>query len=73
MLLTLDGGEEEEEDDAECQVCGGSYSTDTDERKKSWIGCDGPQCQRWFHYWCAGYKRKPSSRQQFLCYACKST
>ena len=58
-------------EDDECEVCGGSYSGDSEKRKKAWIGCDG--CDRWFHYWCAGYKRKPSTRSQFLCYACKSS
>ena len=53
----------------ECEVCGGSYDDDSEKRKKAWIGCDG--CDRWFHFWCAGYKRKPSTRSQFLCYACK--
>lgn len=55
----------------ECLVCGGSYSTDTDDRKKAWIGCDGDWCHRCFHYWCVGYKGKPSTRAHFLCYACK--
>ena len=32
----------------------------SDKGRKGWIGCDGPGCNRWFHYWCVGYKRKPS-------------
>ncbi len=63
--------DEEDSEEDECQVCGGCYSTDTEDKKKGWIGCDGPGCHRWFHFWCAGYKRKPSTRAKFLCYACK--
>lgn len=31
---------DDDSEEDEWQVCGGSYSTDTDDRKKAWIGCD---------------------------------
>ena len=27
----------------------------------AWIGCDNNDYVRWFHCWCAGFDRKPSS------------
>ena len=43
LLLFLD---ESKDNDAQCQVCRGHYSTDVEERKKAvWICCDGPECQ----------------------------
>ncbi len=56
--------DEEDSVEDECQVCGGCYSTDTED-KKGWMGCDGPGCHQWFHFW------KPSTRTKFLCYVCK--
>ena len=52
-----------------CQVCKVKYDEDDDD-KDGWIGCDG-DCNRWYHYWCAGFKRMSTSRQQFLCQYCK--
>ena len=53
-----------------CQVCKVRYDEDDDDDKDGWIGCDGDR-NRWYHYWCAGFKRMPTSRQQFLCQYCK--
>lgn len=52
----------------ECQVCGAAYDDDNDQ--EAWIGCDNEDCGRWYHYWCAGFKRKPSSRKDFFCKYC---
>ena len=55
-----------DDDNEECVVCGIKYCDDTDKVKKTWIGCDGT-CGKWFHYKCAGFKRKPSKKIPFLC------
>ena len=47
-----------------CQVCGKS-----DQEPNKWIGCDN--CWRWFHFSCAGFRRKPSARSRFVCVHCK--
>ena len=72
-LGTVAHSENTDDSDDECEVCGISYKTDSDKGRKGWIGCDGPGCNRWFHYWCVGYKRKPSAKSLFLCYACTPT
>ena len=52
-----------------CQECGVSY--DEDEYQDARIGCDNEDaCGRWFHYWCAGFDRKPSARKKFICSYC---
>jgi len=48
-------------DEYVCYVCGADY--DDDDNQGVWIGCDNDDCGRWFHYWCVGFKRKPSSRK----------
>ena len=55
----------DEDDDAMCPVCEKMYSKDTEQKKKQWIGCEGP-CERWYHYKCAGYKRMPA-KDRSLC------
>jgi hypothetical protein len=55
-------------DENTCQVCGIHF--DDDDHQEAWIGCDSDNCGRWFHYWCAGFDRKPSSRKKFLCGFC---
>ena len=72
-LETVAHSEDIDDSDDECEVCGISYKSDSDKRRKGWIGCDGPGCNRWFHYWCVGYKRKPSAKSLFLCNACMPT
>ena len=47
-----------EEDENICRECGGAY--DDEEAQRAWIGCDGPQCWKWYHYWCAGFESKPA-------------
>ena len=54
-------------DENTCQGCGGAYNED---ERKHWIGCDGPSCWRWYHYWCAGFRRKPRKTTKFLCSFC---
>ena len=71
MAACASGGTDDDNDHAECEVCGGTYEDDSEEKKKAWIGCDRTGCDRWFHYWCVGFKRKPSTRCKFLCYVCK--
>ena len=51
-----------------CQECGANY--DEDDYPEAWIGCDNEECGRWYHYWCAGFKRKPTSRKKFTCNYC---
>ena len=52
-----------------CQECGVSY--DEDDHQDAWIGCDNEDtCGRWFHYWCAGFDRKPRARKKFICSYC---
>ena len=53
-----------EVDENSCQECGVNY--DDDDYQEAWIGCDNEDCGRWVHYWCAGFDRKPSSRQKFI-------
>ena len=36
----------------------------------AWIGCDNNDCVRWFHCWCAGFDRKPSSCKKQICLYC---
>ena len=61
-----------DEDEECCQKCGGRCEDDDEAVKKTWIGCDGPGCWRWFHFQCAGFTRKPSKSTTFLCETCKS-
>lgn len=56
-----------EEDEDICQECGGVYHDDDEEVRRAWIGCDGPQCRRRYHYWCAGFESKLESAVEFLC------
>ena len=56
-----------EEDENICQECGGAYDDDDEEAQRAWIVCDGPQCWKWYHYWCAGFESKPRSSVPFLC------
>ena len=52
-----------------CQECGVSY--DEDDHQDAWIGCDNEDtCGRWFHYWCAGFDRKPRAHKKFICSYC---
>ena len=60
---------EPEVDEEACQECGVLY--EDDDRQDAWIGCDNETCGRWFHYWCAGFKRKPTSRKKFICSYCE--
>ena len=60
--------EEAEIDEEVCQECGANYNDD--DKQDAWIGCDNEKCGRWFHYWCAGFKRKPTSRKKFKCLYC---
>ena len=67
------GGKKQEEDNQDvneniCQECGAEY--DEDEFQDAWIGCDNDECGRWYHYWCAGFGRKPSSQKKFICNNC---
>ena len=48
-----------------CSQCGANY--DEDDYPEAWIGCDNEECGRWYHYWCAGFKKKPTSRKKFTC------
>ena len=59
--------ESTEVDENICQECGSDYNDD--EYQYAWIGCNN-DCGRWFHYWCAGFDRKPSARKKFICYFC---
>ena len=51
------------------QECGAQY--DEDEFQDAWIKCDNDDCGRWFHYWCAGFSRMPSSRKRYNAFAAK--
>ena len=51
-----------------CQECGANY--EEDEHQDAWIGCDNNECGRWFHYYCAGFDKKPSKRKKFICNYC---
>ena len=51
-------------DENKCQECGCTY--DDDEHTEAWIGCDNDDYGQWFHYRCAGFHRKLSSRKQFI-------
>ena len=50
------------DEDSNCQECGKAYEDDSEDDRKTWIGCDN--CWRWFHYGRAGFKRKPSKKQR---------
>ena len=50
-------------DEEHCPGCAGVY---TDEEDDLWSGCDVSE-KHWWHYRCAGYKRKPSLRRHFVC------
>lgn len=54
-----------------CQSCGGYYSDDDDKEQACWIWCD-EDCGWWFHYWCAGFTRKPRRSTKFVCSFCTS-
>ena len=56
-------------DEEVCQECGGLYEDDDEAEQAGWIGCDR-ECGRWFHYWCAGFARKPRSSTKFVCGHC---
>ena len=45
-------------DENVCQVCHSRYDEEDEADPEFWIGCDG-DCGWWFHFWCAGFKRKP--------------
>ena len=49
----------------------GGVSYNEDDHQDAWIGCDNEDtCGRWFHYWCAGFDRKPRTRKKFICSYC---
>ena len=54
-----------------CQGCGAHFDEDEESAQRAWIGCDGPECWRWFHFYCAGFKKKPKKTTKFLCAHCK--
>ena len=41
-------------------------SDDDDDHQEAMIGCDNEDCEWWFHYRCAGFDKKPSSRRKFI-------
>ena len=56
-------------DEEMCQGCGVMYDDDDEAEQAGWIGCDN-ECGRWYHYWCAGFTRKPRHTTKFLCELC---
>lgn len=52
-------------DEEHCPGCGGAYN----EGEEDLSGCD--VCDKhWWHYRCAGYKRRPNLRRHFACPLC---
>ena len=35
------------------------YKNEDEATQRAWIGCDRTGCWRWYHYWYAGFSRKP--------------
>ena len=35
------------------------YENEEEATQRAWIGCDRTGCWRWYHYWYAGFSRKP--------------
>lgn len=60
---------DDDDRDSVCHICKANY--DDDEQQEALIGCDNDECGRWFHFWCAGFKRKPTARKAFVCPYCK--
>ena len=55
-------------DSNHCPGCKGEY---TEDKAHLWIGCDFNE-SHWWHYNCAEYKRKPSTKITFQCSLCKT-
>ena len=52
-----------------CQGFRGDSRGETEEGQvKNWKSCDG--CWSWFHYQCAGFRRKPTKNSAFYCSDC---
>ena len=49
-----------------CRGCGSQYH---EKESHQWVGCDQSDTH-WWHYKCAGYKRKPTARTKFVCSLC---
>ena len=64
------GLEADKDNENTCQGCGGNYDDEAEDSQRAWIGCDHPGSWRWYHYWCAGYKRKPQKKAKFICTKC---
>ena len=54
-----------------CQGCGAHFDDDDEDDQQAWIGCDKKGCERWYHYWCAGFPNMPASHKKFICTFCK--
>lgn len=57
-------------DENVCQGCGDNYNDDNDDTKDFWVGCDRPECGRWYHYWCANLREMPEESEPFVCPTC---
>ena len=67
-IYTVGAKANPEVDENTCQGCGNQYDDDDE----AWIGCDVIGCCRWYHYWCAGYRKKPRKTTKFICTHCKT-
>lgn len=61
LLMFLAQSAADEVDENVCQVYFAVFNEADEKDKKAWIGCDG-DCGQWYHYRCAGFKRKSTMK-----------